>query len=227
MSVPSLILGACKTFRTAAIFAAAVLVGGCGTANNDAPSLNASGKHPAGWVALNGGNHGAAFRAAPDQCPQCHGSDLFQQGSKGGVARVSCSSSSFNGIICHTIVPTTPPQQGIVFPSQGVSFSNHMQAIFNSYCIACHTAGSFAGFLPLTAGGSYGNLVNVPALLALSGTLVIPGDSTNSILYKRVTGSGLPNQGLRMPQGGPFLDTLNPSAIPAIKAWIDEGALNN
>lgn len=81
--------------------------------------------------------------------------------------------------------------------------------------------------MPLTLGASYANLVNVPAVQAFSGTRVIPGDSDNSVLYRRVTGTGLPNQNLRMPQGGPFLDTLNPSAIPAIKAWIDEGALNN
>jgi hypothetical protein len=122
-----------------------------------------------------------------------------------------------------------PPQQGDVFPSQGVSFSIHIQAIFNTYCIACHTANSpFAGFLPLTQGASYTNLVNVPAVKTLPGTLVIPGDSADSGLYKRVAGTGLSNQSLQqMPQGGPYLDTLNPSAITAIKAWIDEGALNN
>lgn len=140
---------------------------------------------------------------------------------------MSCSSPSFNGIACHTIFTTTPPPQGIVYPSQGVSLSNHIQAIFNTYCIACHTSGGFGGFMPLTLGASYANLVNVPAVQAFSGTRVIPGDSDNSVLYRRVTGTGLPNQNLRMPQGGPFLDTLNPSAIPAIKAWIDEGALNN
>jgi hypothetical protein len=216
-----------KVLRTAVVIAPTVLVLGCGTANNDAPSLNTSGKHPAGWVAFNGGNHPDVFRAEPGQCPQCHGSDLFQQGSKGGVARVSCSSSSFNGIICHAIVPTAPPLQGVVFPSQGVSFSNHIQAIFDTYCIACHTAGGFGGFLPLTPGASYANLVGVAAVKALAGTLVIPRNSADSVLYKRVSGTGLSDQILRMPQGGPFLDTLNPSAIPAIKAWIDEGALNN
>lgn len=229
MSVPSLIHEAYKALRTAAVIVPAVFVFGCGSANNDAPSLNTAGRHPDGWVAINGGNHPVAFRAAPDQCPQCHGGDLFQQGSKGGVARVSCTSASFNGITCHAIFPVTPPQQGVVFPSQGVSFSIHMQAIFNTYCIACHTAGGFGGFLPLTPGVSHANLVNVQTqpVSALPGTLVIPFNSADSVLYKRVTGTGLPVQILQMPQGGPYLDTLNPSALPAIKAWIDEGALNN
>lgn len=227
MSVPSLIHRVCRALIKAAFIAPAVLVWGCGTANNDAPSLNTSGKHPAGWVSFNGGNHGLVFRAEPGQCPQCHGSDLFQQGGNGGVAKVSCSSVSFNGIICHATVPITPPQQGVVFPSRGVSFSRDIQAIFDTYCTGCHTAGRFGGFMPLTLGASYANLVNVPAVKALPGTLVIPRNSADSVLYKRVTGTGLPFPFLQMPQGGPFLDTLNPSAIPAIKAWIDEGALNN
>ena len=109
-----------------------------------------------------------------------------------------------------------------------MSFANHIQVIFNTYCIACHTAGGIGGFLPLTSGTSYADLVNVPAVKPLlTGTRVIPGDSANSVLYKRVSGTGLPDQSLRMPKGGPFLDTLSPTAIPAIKAWIDEGARNN
>jgi len=125
-------------------------------------------------------------------------------------------------------VPPAPPQQTVVFPASGVSFSNHIQAIFGTYCIACHSTGGIGGFMPLTLGASYANLVNVPAVKPLlPGVRVIPGNSSDSVLYKRVSGTGLPDQSLRMPQGGPFLDTLNPSAIPAIKAWIDEGALNN
>jgi CHRD domain-containing protein len=124
--------------------------------------------------------------------------------------------------------PPAPPGQPVVFPSSGVSFASHMQVIFNTYCIGCHTANGIGGFMPLTLGVSYANLVNVPAVKPLlPGTRVIPGDSANSVLYIRVSGVGLADQSLRMPQGGPFLDTLNPSAIPAIKAWIDEGAKNN
>ena len=126
------------------------------------------------------------------------------------------------------VTPAPPQQVDVVFPSHGVSFSNHVQAIFDTYCIACHSTGGIAGFLPLTTGVSYANLVNVPAVKPLlPGIRVIPGDSSNSVLYKRIIEEGLPDQSLRMPQGGPFLDTLNPSAIPAIKAWIDEGAANN
>jgi hypothetical protein len=124
--------------------------------------------------------------------------------------------------------PPVQPGQPVVFPSSAVSYSRHVQEIFNTYCIGCHTANGIAGFLPLTLGASYANLVNAPAVKPLlPGTRIIPGDSANSVLYIRVSGVGLQDQSLRMPQGGPFLDTLNPSAIPALKAWIDEGALNN
>lgn len=126
--------------------------------------------------------------------------------------------------------PTTPgaPQQPIVFPATGVSFSNHIQVIFNTYCVACHAVGRTAAILPLTQGSSYSRLVNVPAAsLFVPGTLVIPGNSANSVLYQRVSGVGLPDQLLKMPLGGPYLDTLNPSALAAIKGWIDEGAQNN
>lgn len=125
--------------------------------------------------------------------------------------------------------PTTPgaPQQPIVFPASGVSFSNHIQVLFDTYCVACHAVGRTAAILPLTQ-GSYARLVNVPAAsLFVPGTRVVPGDSANSILYQRVSGVGLADQNLKMPLGGPYLDTLNPSAIAAIKGWIDEGAQNN
>jgi hypothetical protein len=117
-----------------------------------------------------------------------------------------------------------------------VSFSNNIQPIFDTYCIACHRAGGIAGFLPLTPGVSYANLVNAPAVKpTVPGTLAIPGNSASSGLYIRVSGilpdgSPLDPTGallLRMPQGGPFLDELNPDAMTAIKTWLDEGALNN
>ena len=126
--------------------------------------------------------------------------------------------------------PSEPgtPEQPVVFPSSGVSLSNHVQLIFDTYCIACHAAARTASFLPLTRGASFPSLVNVPAANPLlPGTRVIPGNSATSILYQRVSGVGLTDPALRMPLGGPFLDTLNPSAINAIKGWIDEGALNN
>jgi len=63
--------------------------------------LDASGKHPASWVvSLNGGNHPINYLTSPEKCQQCHGADL-----SGGVSKVSCFSSSLNGISCHAVGP--------------------------------------------------------------------------------------------------------------------------
>lgn len=158
MNVPSMIQLVCRALRTAAVIAPAVLIWGCGNANNDAPSLNASGNHPAGWVAVNGGNHRAAFRAAPDQCPQCHGSDLLQQGSKGGVSRVSCSSSSFSDIICHanSHVPRQLPH-ALPFTSPALHGPAAKQDLV--FCKGCHAS---------TSGGAGSN----PRFNAKIGTLI-------------------------------------------------------
>lgn len=57
------------------------LVSGCGTSNPQAPALDASNRHPAGWVTA----HRAAYFASPNQCRSCHGNDL-----KGGITKVDC-----------------------------------------------------------------------------------------------------------------------------------------
>jgi hypothetical protein len=131
---------------------------------------------------------------------------------------------------CGSLPPPAIEKVAFTGPVKGDPKKGEAIAINIRYgnCIACHTANGIAGFLPLTLGASYADLVNVPAVKPLlPGTRIIPGNSANSVLYIRVSGVGLQDQSLRMPQGGPFLDTLNPSAIPAIKAWIDEGAKNN
>ena len=150
----------------------------------------------------------------------------------------SCAPANNQTIGCHGVrswTTATPPPP-VVFPPSGLSFSNHIQPIFDTYCIACHRTGSIAGFLPMTQGVSYGNLVNVPAVKPnVPGIQIIPGNSVNSVLYIRVSGilpdgttlDPLGQLLLRMPQGGPFLDELAPGAITAIKTWIEEGALNN
>lgn len=108
-----------------------------------------------------------------------------------------------------------------------VSFATQIQPIFNSYCILCHvaTGGSTtygnASFLPLDSGTSYGNLVDVPATYS-SGTRVVPGNSSGSVLYKRIGGT---SDGAQMPKNGP--PYLSSEDQDLIKTWVDEGALDN
>ena len=140
-----------------------------------------------------------------------------------------------NIILGQTPAPgTTVPAGSVVnlLVSLGsVSFSANIQPIFNSACIGCHRTGQFATFLPLTQGTStpyqsYTNLVNVPSTRtgSLTEDLVEPGDSSASVLYKRISGIGLPFNESLMPLGGP---PLNQQAQNLIKTWIDEGAVDN
>jgi predicted CxxxxCH...CXXCH cytochrome family protein len=124
---------------TAAILAAAVCLWGCGTSNSDAPSLDTAGRHPAGWVVVNGGNHRLAFRATPDQCPKCHGSDYLVPGSKGGIAKVSCSSTSFSGIICHANghVPRSAPH---ALPFTDPALHGPAAKADLKFCQGCHSS---------------------------------------------------------------------------------------
>jgi len=102
----------------------------------------------------------------------------------------------------------------------GVSFASQVQTIFSLRCTGCHIAGGESAFLPLDASVSYGNIVNQPATQS-SGTLVIPGNSSESVLFLRVSGSSL---GTMMPKGQVPLSQEDQETI---RVWIDEGALNN
>lgn len=107
--------------------------------------------------------------------------------------------------------PNPPPaaRDALRWPSP--SYAN-VQAIFTARCTSCHGTN---GGLSLASPGSWANLVGVPAV-ASTGTRVVPFDSANSVLYRRVTGNGL----ALMPLGGPALPAGN---IETIRAWIDEG----
>ncbi len=101
---------------------------------------------------------------------------------------------------------------------ENVSFANDVQPIFNQNCTTqCHPN---SGNLDLTAGNSYNQLVNVNAS-GYAAKRVVPGDPDNSVLYKKIDGSGV--YGSTMPLGG----SLSAAQINTIKQWIVEGAQNN
>jgi hypothetical protein len=104
-------------------------------------------------------------------------------------------------------------------PGSGVSFSQDIQPIFNANCIGCHGG---SGGLYLTAGQSYGNLVNVRALAGCTTEMrVLPENAASSVLYKRISGTACGDQ---MPRGG---NPLSAADIQKIVDWINQGALNN
>jgi len=100
---------------------------------------------------------------------------------------------------------------------ENISFSNDIQPIFDQNCVSCHPS---SGNLDLTATNSYNNLVNVNAS-GYSAKRVVPNNSDQSVLYKKIDGSE--DYGSNMPLGS----NLSQTQINAIKQWIDEGALNN
>lgn len=99
-----------------------------------------------------------------------------------------------------------------------VSFENDIQPIFNSNCTGCH--GSL-GNLDLGAGVSHNNLVNVISSGYAPVLRVSSGDTANSVLWHKVSGTG--EYGDQMPQNG----QLSQEDIDLIKNWIKEGAVNN
>ncbi len=88
-----------------------------------------------------------------------------------------------------------------------VDYSSQIQPIFNQNCTSCHGG---SGGLALT---SYEELMRG----GNSGTVVVAGNATGSLLAQRLDGSVPPI----MPQGGSLPD----STINLIKQWINEGAM--
>lgn len=107
---------------------------------------------------------------------------------------------------------TTGPGADIVFPDVNVSYSQHVQPLFNQTCAlsGCHDDATAQRGLSLT---SYTNLTTHP------GT-VVPGDPDASILYLRITGQISPQMPLNRPP-------LNQNQQQGIRTWIEEGAENN
>lgn len=105
---------------------------------------------------------------------------------------------------------------------QLLGFTDNIQPIFTANCAVstCHVPGGSSGApMSLAAGASYGNLVNQPASV---GTRVIPDNSADSVLFKRITGT---TAGPRMPPSpAPLLPATTQNLI---KVWIDMGAKNN
>lgn len=90
-------------------------------------------------------------------------------------------------------------------------FARDIQPIFEQRCYACHGPTMQQGELRLDSSNSVfrGGGSGVAA--------VVPGDSTNSLLYRYVAGLGE----TRMPPVEPFLSS---EQVERIKEWIDSGA---
>ena len=110
---------------------------------------------------------------------------------------------------------TDPNVNPIVFPDANISYSKHVDPLFQQRCAlgGCHAGSTAQAGLDLFA-PSYSSLINhLPRL-------VTAGASNNSLLVQRIDGRLAP----QMPY---MAQPLNANQINGIKKWIDEGAKNN
>lgn len=91
--------------------------------------------------------------------------------------------------------------------------------VFNPRCVSCHGGAVTNGGLDLSQGNAYQNLVNANSI-ASSLKRIVPGESQNSYLMRRLEGAG--GETVMPPSG-----KLDQAVIDSIAAWIDRGALND
>ena len=107
-----------------------------------------------------------------------------------------------------------------------VTLSMIQSQVFTQSCAGCHsgpTSGSLPSGMDLSStANSFAALVNVTSLQVNTLNRVTPGDTANSYLIQKLEGTAA--VGVRMPQGGPFLDQ---ATMDMIKQWINDGAPNN
>lgn len=92
-----------------------------------------------------------------------------------------------------------------------------VETIFEDECLACHGEGASGGLN--LANDAYSALINVTSAVDASQTLVVPGDSANSLLYTMMAGTA-PNGLSSMPLGG----SVNLDYAEVVRSWIDDGA---
>src|SRR5436190_12423784 len=100
---------------------------------------------------------------------------------------------------------------GCLASAAQVEFATGIEPILASRCQACHGKLVQSGQLRLDSAQALRKG-------GISGPVVKPGKSRESIVYQRITGTGL---GPRMPMGG---EPLTDSQIGSLATWIDEGA---
>lgn len=99
-------------------------------------------------------------------------------------------------------------------PDEVISYSEDVQPIFNQNCTVCHGNNGGISLVSYQATTS-GNGNNYGA------NLIIPNDADASGLIDKLEPN--PDFGQIMPQGG----SLTATEIAIIKAWINQGALDN
>jgi hypothetical protein len=107
-----------------------------------------------------------------------------------------------------------------------VSFSQNVAPIFGQHCAisGCHVPGNPPVGLVLVPAQAYSFIVSVYSKEYTPDFRVAPGDSADSYLYLKVTGTA--SVGTQMPPPS-TLDSLSSTELGFIQTWIDQGAANN
>ncbi len=88
-----------------------------------------------------------------------------------------------------------------------------VERVLTNQCATCHSAAGASGGLDLET-DPYAAIVDVAA--TSGGTLVLPGNADDSVLYQRMAGTS----GGIMPPGG----ALDAAIVDTVGTWIDDGA---
>lgn len=94
--------------------------------------------------------------------------------------------------------------------SRAVEFAKDIQPILGSRCLQCHSSKNLMGGLRLDSAKALAG--------GLSGKVIVPGKSAESLLVKMIGGQ---IEGKRMPMAG---DPLTDEQVGLIRRWIDDGA---
>lgn len=122
-----------------------------------------------------------------------------------------------------TLEDLTAPQNNGQQVNGLSKFSELQKQVFTPTCAlsGCHGNNSTQANLNLTEGKAYGNLVNVTSNLFPSLKRVVPGNASQSLVYKVLSHD--PSVPLQMPPTG----KLDQKIIDSIAVWINKGAPND
>lgn len=115
--------------------------------------------------------------------------------------------------------------QGATDGATPVTFAGAVQPILSASCASgsCHGGANPQEGMSLETGKAYAALVGVQSGQCASLKRVEAGDASKSYLIQKLEGSGSCFTGLQMPVGG----ALDSAKLATIRAWIDQGALDN
>jgi len=140
----------------------------------------------------------------------------------GGWTLGGTSADASDGTLANTLSVSASGAGSTAFSASAIYIlSSDVQPILTSSCVGCHGSGGSAP--NLSTGFTFGSNVNVTAICNAGFKRVQPSSASLSVLYRRIFDAGIAGCGFMPPAS---------SGLPAaqqkiIRAWINNGALNN